>query len=131
MKQNIYDNPEFFEGYLQLRKHEACVNNVLEEPATYSLLPSLDSKSIVDIGCGFGNFCRYAKSKGAKSIVGIDISKKMLQQAKNMTDDTLITYVNSPIEEFDIESQTVDIVLSSLTLHYVENLDGLLKKVFT
>ena len=130
MQQNIYDNPNFFDAYLQMRKHEAGLNKVLEEPATYSLLPSLDSKSVVDLGCGFGNFCRYARSKGAKSIVGVDVSKKMLQQAKNMTNDTLITYVNSPIEEFDIESQTVDIVLSSLAMHYVENLDGLLRKVF-
>lgn len=131
MKQNIYDNPEFFEGYLQLRKNEAGLNKVLEEPATYSLFPSLDSKSVVDLGCGFGNFCRYAVSKGAKSIVGVEISKKMLRQVKKMTDDSLITYVNSPIEDFEVEPKTVDLVVSSLTLHYVENLDGLLNKVFT
>ncbi len=130
MKQNIYDNPEFFDAYLQMRKHETGLNKVLEEPATYSLLPSLDSKFIVDLGCGFGNFCRYASSKGAKSVIGVDISKKMLQEAQNMTGDTRITYVNSPIEEFGVEPQTVDIVLSSLTLHYVENLDELLKEVF-
>jgi SAM-dependent methyltransferase len=130
MKQNIYDNPEFFDTYLQLRKHETCLNKVLEEPAINSLLPSLDSKSVVDLGCGFGRFCRHASSKGAKSVIGVGISKKMLQEARNMTGDTQITCVNSPIEKFDIEPQTADIVLSSLALHYVENLDGLLKKVF-
>jgi len=129
MKQNIYDNPEFFEGYQQLRKHESGLNKVLEEPATYSLLPSLDSKSIVDLGCGFGNFCRYARSRGATRVIGVDISKKMLRQAKEETDDSCVIYVNSPIEEFDIEPQMVDLVLSSLSIHYVKDIDELFKKV--
>ncbi|MBN1188963.1 MAG: hypothetical protein JXA46_04360 [Dehalococcoidales bacterium] len=39
MKQNIYDNPDFFKGYCDLRTRQAGLNEVLEQPAVFSILP--------------------------------------------------------------------------------------------
>jgi len=33
MKQNIYDDPQFFEGYSQLRRHESGLNAAVDQPA--------------------------------------------------------------------------------------------------
>ena len=49
MKQNIYDNPEFYEHYMTLRVNESGLNAAVEEPAIYSLLPPLDGLGILDI----------------------------------------------------------------------------------
>jgi SAM-dependent methyltransferase len=35
----------------------------------------------VDIGCGFGWFCRWARRQGAATVPGIDVSEKMLARA--------------------------------------------------
>ena len=49
--QNIYDHPEFFTGYKELRQNNQSANNLIEQPAMCSLLPDLKDKTILDIGC--------------------------------------------------------------------------------
>lgn len=73
MKQNIYDRPEFFEGYMNLRKGEQGLNGVLEQPTLRSLLPNLPGLRILDLGCGVGSFAAYALERGTSSFVGVDI----------------------------------------------------------
>ena len=43
MKQNIYDDPRFFEGYSQLRRHESGLNMAVDQPAMRSLMAVLTS----------------------------------------------------------------------------------------
>ena len=50
--QNIYDNPEFFKGYIALRQNPHSANEMLEKPALFSLAPVLDGKRVLDLGCG-------------------------------------------------------------------------------
>jgi cyclopropane fatty-acyl-phospholipid synthase-like methyltransferase len=45
------------------------------------LIPTLLNKSVLDLGCGFGWHCRYAREQQASSVIGIDISEKMIQKA--------------------------------------------------
>ena len=58
--QNIYDNSTFFESYKKLRINDLGFNNLIEQPALRALLPNFNGKTIMDIGCGFGDFCQYA-----------------------------------------------------------------------
>ena len=74
-KQNIYDNDTFFEGYSELRKRKVNANTLFEIPALFSLMPDLSGKDVLDLGCGFGEHCKAFVEKGAKKVVGIDISE--------------------------------------------------------
>ena len=129
--QNIYDDPGFYEGYEKLRKSGSGLNDVLEQPAIRSLLgQSLEGLHLLDIGCGFGDFARYARRQGAASVVGIDPSSKMIDAARNQTTDDAITYVNVAAETFEPKlGRRFDYVISSLALHYVENYEEILRKV--
>lgn len=82
MKQNIYDNDTFFEKYQEIRARENNYNNLLEQPNFFSLIPNLENKVVLDIGCGMGNFAAYCISQGAKHVTGIDISSNMIAHAK-------------------------------------------------
>ena len=42
------------------------------------MLPDFKGKRLVDFGCGYGWHCIYAMEIGASSLVGVDISHKML-----------------------------------------------------
>ena len=81
-KQNIFDNEVFFEGYKKIREKEASANNVFEIPALFSMLPDLKDKTILDLGCGFGEHCKGFIQMGAAKVVGVDISEKMLEVAR-------------------------------------------------
>ena len=127
--QNIYDNPTFFEGYKTLRQKEGSLNNIVEQPALHSLLDDLSGKTILDIGSGFGDFCRYARTQGAHLIIGIDPSENMIQSARNETNNPCIQYVCSPIETYQSENNTFDIIVSSYAFHYVKDIKRVIEKI--
>src|SRR5215510_10880090 len=54
MTQNIYDNPEFFEGYGKLPRSIEGLAGAAEWPALRALLPVPGGLRILDLGCGYG-----------------------------------------------------------------------------
>jgi SAM-dependent methyltransferase len=128
--QNIYDDATFFEGYKSLRDSDTGLNGALEIPALHRLLPDLSNLHVLDLGCGFGEVARFARAQGAASVIGVDISSRMLEEATMRTSDPSVTYLHCPIEQYDLTPCTFDLVVSSLALHYVEDYAALVERVF-
>ena len=91
-RQNIFDNETFFSGYKALRDSDCNANNLIEQPAMRKLLPDLNGKSVLDLGCGYGHNCIDFVNRGAARVVGIDISEKMLAVAKEESSHGKIEY---------------------------------------
>ena len=72
MTQNIYDNDAFFTGYSQLPRSIGGLDSAPEWPALRAMLPELQGKSVLDLGCGYGWFCRWAAETGAVRVLGVD-----------------------------------------------------------
>lgn len=130
MKQNIYDNETFFSGYSKIRENENSANNLFEKPALYSLLPELTDKSVLDLGCGYGEDCIRFVSMGAKRVVGVDISKKMLAVAEAENAHKNIIYLNMPMEDIGEIEESFDVVVSSLAIQYIEDFQGLVADAY-
>jgi SAM-dependent methyltransferase len=129
MTQNIYDNDQFFAGYSRLGRSVEGLDGAAEWPALRAMLPPLHGLRVLDLGCGFGWFCRWAGEQGAAQIVGIDVSEKMLARARAETLDPAITYALADLEQVELPERAFDLVYSSLAFHYLENLDRLLAQV--
>ena len=127
--QNIYDNEVFFDGYSRLRQRAGNANTLFEIPALMSLLPDLTGKSVLDLGCGAGDHCAEFIRRGAAKVVGVDISRKMLEVARANNADPRIEYLNMPMEEIGRLDGPFDVVASSLALHYVEDYAGVARNV--
>jgi SAM-dependent methyltransferase len=121
MAQNIYDRPDFFAGYSQLRRSIDGLEGAVEWPSVRSLLPDVVGLRIVDLGCGFGWFCRWAKERGAAEVLGLDASERMLTRARSWP-NAEIRYEVSDLEQLELSPNRFDLAYSSLALHYVENL---------
>lgn len=130
MTQNIYDNPEFFAGYRQLGRSVEGLDGAAEWPALRALLPDLHGSSVVDLGCGFGWFCRWARENGAARVLGLDVSENMLTRARADRADPSISYARADLEHLDLAEASFDLAYSSLALHYVEHLAELLGVVY-
>ncbi len=128
--QNIYDNDMFFNEYIALRETDNNYNNLLEQPAMMNLLPDLMGKTVLDLGCGFGSDCKYFAENGAEKVIGVDISKNMINLAKKNNSDEKIEYINMSMSEISSLKDTFDLVYSSLAFHYVENFEGLMNDIF-
>ncbi|OBU87932.1 class I SAM-dependent methyltransferase [Chromobacterium subtsugae] len=126
MTQNIYDTPEFFHGYSQLNRSVHGLAGAPEWPSLRALLPALQGAAVADLGCGYGWFCRWAREAGASAALGLDVSEKMLAQAAAMTRDDAIEYRRQNLETLQLPPAAFDLVYSSLTLHYIADLAGLL-----
>jgi SAM-dependent methyltransferase len=129
MTQNIYDNPDFFEGYSQLSRSVKGLAGAPEWPTLRALLPDLHGLRVVDLGCGFGWFCRWARENGAAQVLGLDVSENMLGRARAMISDPAITYAQADLEQLDLPEASFDMAFSSLTLHYIKDLARLLAKL--
>ncbi len=129
-QQNIYDNEIFFEGYKKIRDNKVNANNLFEIPALFSMIPDLKGKRILDLGCGFGENCKKFVDCGAERVVGIDISKKMLEVAMAENCHSKIEYINMAMEEISQLQDKFDVVISSLAFHYVEDFEGVIRNVY-
>ncbi|KIO76590.1 SAM-dependent methyltransferase [Pedobacter lusitanus] len=129
MKQNKYDDPDFFDNYSQMPRSTGGLNAAGEWQVFKALLPELKDKKILDLGCGFGWHCRYAREQHAQSVIGVDLSENMLKRAKESSDDAAIEYLQLAIEDIDFAAEQFDVVISSLAFHYVEDFAAVCKKV--
>ncbi len=127
--QNIYDNNKFFNDYIEMREKSINANNLIEKPIFLNLLPSFNGKRVLDLGCGFGDLCSLAQNDGASKVVGIDISKNMIEMAKQRNDEGKIVFLNKPMEKINELNEKFDYVLSSLAFHYVENFNKLINDI--
>ncbi|MEK4348167.1 class I SAM-dependent methyltransferase [Paenibacillus sp. FSL P4-0184] len=131
MKQNKYDDTNFFSAYKQMPRSIGGLEAAGEWHVLQPLIPDLHNKSVLDLGCGLGWHCLYAREQQASSVVGVDISEKMLQEAREKTDDPAISYIQMPIEDIEFASEQFDVVISSLALHYVKSFEAICRKVHT
>lgn len=128
--QNIFDNDVFFDGYKNLRENPRCMNNIIEKPVLFSLIPDLMGKSVLDLGCGFGENCAEFVKMGAKSVCGVDLSEKMLDEAKSRYGGEKIDFIRGDMNDLSFINGKFDVVLSSLAMHYVHDFGKLAREVY-
>lgn len=121
MKENKYDDEQFFNQYSRMSRSVDGLKGAGEWHVLKTLLPDFKGKRVLDLGCGFGWHCLYAVDQGAVAALGIDISSKMIEGAKERNASPLIEYRCMPIEDFDFKPESFDVVISSLTFHYLES----------
>ena len=129
-KQNVYEDDDFFEDFLRSRCNQVNFNDCIETPILFAMLPDLHGKSILDIGCGMGQHTKRYSEMGAESVMGIDISEKMLEYAKEHNDAEIITYQLLAMEDIETIGRKFDLITSSLVFDYVEDFDGLMQKIY-
>ncbi|MCL2566265.1 MAG: methyltransferase domain-containing protein [Defluviitaleaceae bacterium] len=130
MKENKYDDDNFFKEYSNMSRSLHGLNAAGEWEFFKRLLPDFLGKKVLDIGCGFGWHCNYAASLGAAYVLGLDISENMIKTAREKTTAPNVEYKIMPMEDIDFENGAFDVVISSLALHYSPDFLGICEKVY-
>ena len=129
MSANIYDDPGFFAGYATLPRSSAGLEGAPEWPALRALLPPLAGRDVLDLGCGYGWFCRYAAEAGARRVLGLDSSARMLERGRQINAHRAISYELADLETAELPADAFDLAYSSLAFHYVAAFDALLARI--
>lgn len=130
MTQNIYDDPQFFDGYSRLPRSVGGLAAAPEWPALRAMLPEMRGRRVVDLGCGFGWFCRWAREAGAADVLGVDVSEKMLARARSALVDPAITYARADLDTIELPVERFDLAYSSLALHYIADVARLMRGIY-
>ena len=101
LMRNAYDQSAFFANYSSMPRSVGGLEEAGEWHAFRALLPDLRDKRLLDLGCGFGWHCRYAREQHARLVLGVDSSEKMLARAHETNNDGTIEYRRMAIEDID------------------------------
>ncbi|AIQ17285.1 methyltransferase type 11 [Paenibacillus sp. FSL H7-0357] len=108
---------EYYLNYVDKKPYNAYY----ERPATLSLLPEVEGKSVVDAGCAAGWYSDWLLGKGA-SVTALDFSPKMIEMTRRRVGDRaklVCADLNEPLDF--IGDDSTDLVISSLALHYLKD----------
>ena len=126
---NEYDNEKFFEEYAKMSRSRDGLSAAGEWHQLKPLFPRLQGKKVLDLGCGYGWHCKFAAQQGAAQVLGLDLSRKMIEEAEKRNPADQIRYRVCGIEEYEYPENVWDCVVSNLALHYIENIAMVFQKV--
>lgn len=127
---NIYDKKEFFDQYAQMSRSKQGLAGAGEWHQLKHLFPRLSEKRVLDLGCGYGWHCKYAAEQGAKEVLGLDLSEKMIAEAASRNSGENIAYRVCGLDEYDYPENTWDLVVCNLVLHYVADLEAVYSRIY-
>jgi SAM-dependent methyltransferase len=132
MAQNVYNFPAFFAAYATLRRSQEGLAGAPEWPDLQSMVGSVAGDKVLDLGCGYGWFCRWAAENGAREALGLDVSRKMIKRAEGWEkrEGVRAGYKVVDLDEWDGEEGRYDLVYSSLALHYVRDVRRVFGKIY-
>ena len=78
-------------------------------------------KTILDLGCGTGRFSEALAGHFDAEVVGVDPSKKMLEQARRKLRDGRVRYETGRGEAIPLPDDSVDLIFMSMIFHHFDN----------
>ncbi|QDT98212.1 class I SAM-dependent DNA methyltransferase [Gimesia aquarii] len=116
------------------REYDSAIQNNsynahYERPSLLSLLPEVNEKTVIDLGCGPGLYSKFLVENGAK-VTAVDGSQEMIQIVKEKLGDKIQCYVQNLADGLPNEQdQTFDVAVCPLMIHYLEDFTKLFSDI--
>lgn len=95
----------------------------LEERELAAALPDVRGLSVADLACGTGRWLQRLAARGPRIWLGVDFSPAMLRCAASKT-GLVGCLIQARIESLPIQSESLDLLVCSFALGYLETLTG-------
>lgn len=93
------------------------------------MLPDINGKSVIDLGCGDGTDVKEYKKRGAVAITAIDPSEYMIEEAKKQIGGISNVMIGE-YEHVPVDNETFDIVTGRYSMHYLDSFDKAYEEMY-
>lgn len=101
----------------------------LEGDALRETLEQIQFDACLEIGCGTGKNTIWLEQR-AKSILAIDLTKEMVEQAKTKIQTNKVSFLIADItEDWSFATKQFDLATFSLVLEHIENVEMIFEKL--
>jgi SAM-dependent methyltransferase len=114
----LYDDPELAAAYARITATNAA-NAAYERPAVRRLLDDVRDIDVLDAGCAAGEHSAWLAEHGAR-VVALDASETMVELARARLGERARVLHADLARPLPLANDAFDLVVSSLTLHYLE-----------
>jgi SAM-dependent methyltransferase len=115
----LYDDPELAASYARVSAANVA-NAAYERPAVRALLGAVRGLDALDAGCAAGEHAAWLADHGAR-VVALDASETMVRLARERLGPRARVLRADLARPLALADASFDVVLSSLTLHYLED----------
>ncbi len=124
----FYDQPGVLDRYTSTSATVSDANAVMEEPALLAELGDVTGARVLDLGCGDAAIAPWLLARGAAWYLGVDASARMLRRARQNLTRPRAQVAQADIARFTAAAGSVDLVVSRLALHYVEDVAAVFER---
>jgi ubiquinone/menaquinone biosynthesis C-methylase UbiE len=120
------DLAEAYAALVDTKPHNAYY----ERPAMFSLLPNVNGKVALDVGCGPGAYAEWLVAHGAQ-VVAFDANKKMVRLARQRLGDkaqVLLANLEAPLDF--LADASFDLIIAPLVMDYVKDWEPALEEFY-
>lgn len=119
----------FAEAYARHSEHSPA-NAYYDRPAILALAGDVDGKRVLELGCAAGVLSEQLVERGAE-LLGLDRQPSMIEFARRRLGERArfeLAELDEPLS--DVATDSVDVVVASLVLHYLEDWRPLLAELY-
>lgn len=89
-----------------------------EQHALMEVLPDVRGLGVLDLACGTGRYSRLLGERGAKSVIGLELSTEMLEGAEK----AYANFTQGDMRALPFRHASFDLIVCGLAIGHVENL---------
>jgi SAM-dependent methyltransferase len=115
----LYEDPALAQAYARVTAANVY-NAAYERPAVREVLGEVRGLDALDAGAAAGEHSAWLVEHGAR-VVAVDVSEAMVQLARARLGDAATVLCADLARPLPLADASFDLVLSSLTLHYLED----------